>query len=215
MTTAKLNRKTLAIVKEQAAVDAVCFPETMCRMYVVNAPTFFAATWRLIKGWLDARTAGKIDVISSKSTMEKKLLEFVDADQLPRDYGGTGPDTNETLAAAMAGASRRLDTKMMYLRGHDSVTCNVASNEECEVTIFTRSSAGAKFSLHNHDTKETILEAVEVKHTSGSLEDKSTEQTITTSRIPGPLTIKLKADSNAGRFSTQNVFICFTLYKME
>ena len=106
----------MAIVKEQAAIDSICFPETMSKMLIVNAPSYFAATWRVIKGWLDARTAAKIEVISNRSTMVKRLLEFIDADQLPSDYGGTGPDTNATLNEGLKGDFSRMETKMLYLR---------------------------------------------------------------------------------------------------
>ena len=116
MTTSQLSRRALAIIKEQAAIDSVCFPETMSKMLIVNAPSYFAATWRIIKGWLDARTAAKIEVISSRSAMEKRLLEFIDADQLPKDYGGTGPDTNDSMNEGIAGDFTRLDTTMLYLR---------------------------------------------------------------------------------------------------
>lgn len=119
LTTSQLSRRALAIVKEQAAIDSVCFPETMCKMLIVNAPTYFAATWRIIKGWLDPRTAAKIEVISSRATMEKRLLEFIDADQLPSDYGGKGTDTNASMNESIAGDFTRLETKMLYLRYAD------------------------------------------------------------------------------------------------
>lgn len=111
-----MSRRALAIIKEQAAIDSVCFPETMSKMLIVNAPTYFSATWGIIKGWLDARTAAKIEVISSRATMEKRLLEFIDADQLPRDYGGTGPDTNDSMNEGITGDFSRLETHMLYLR---------------------------------------------------------------------------------------------------
>ncbi|WP_204280955.1 hypothetical protein, partial [Serratia marcescens] len=44
LTASKLTWRALAIIKEQAAVDAICFPETMCKMFIVNAPTFFTAS---------------------------------------------------------------------------------------------------------------------------------------------------------------------------
>jgi CRAL/TRIO domain len=116
LTTSQLSRRALAIVKEQAAIDSICFPETMSKMLIVNAPTYFAATWRIIKGWLDARTAAKIEVISSRATMEKRLLEFIDADQLPSDYGGTGPSTSDSMNESIVGDFTRLETKMLYLR---------------------------------------------------------------------------------------------------
>merc|ERR1712029_1154349 len=93
----QVNSKSLAIVKEQSAVDSLCFPETMNKMYIINAPRFFSATWGLIKGWLDARTANKVEVISNRKQWEKALLEYVDAQQLPSDYGGTGPYTQDTI----------------------------------------------------------------------------------------------------------------------
>jgi hypothetical protein len=88
----------------------------MHKMIIVNAPTFFTATWRLIRGWLDPRTANKIEVIGSRSAYEKRLLELVDRDQLPSDYGGSGIDTNKTLQDSVQGDADRLDTRMMYLR---------------------------------------------------------------------------------------------------
>ena len=116
LTTSQLSRRALAIIKEQAAIDSVCFPETMSKMLIVNAPTYFSATWGIIKGWLDARTAAKIEVISSRSTMEKRLLEFIDSDQLPKDYGGTGPDTSDSMNEGITGNFSRLETHMLYLR---------------------------------------------------------------------------------------------------
>jgi hypothetical protein len=214
LTASKLTRRALAIIKEQAAVDAICFPETMCKMFIVNAPTFFTATWRLIRGWLDARTAGKIDVISSRATMEKKLLDFVDADQLPSDYGGKGQDTNVTLTQSMAGAARRLVTNVMYLRGHGSEVCLIHANEEAEIEVFTNSSAGAKFSVTDADAKSHIVDNVLVQHVGSGVEsEQPSRKVITSQRITGPANVKVKADSNAGRFSTQNFLIVFSIYK--
>lgn len=116
MTTSQLTSKALAIIKEQAAVDSLCFPETMSKMFIVNCPMFFSASWRLIKGWLDPRTAGKIEVLSNKDQAKKKLLELVDEDQLPSDYGGKGPDTKETLKGAIPGDAVKLHTDMLYIR---------------------------------------------------------------------------------------------------
>lgn len=112
----QLSRRALAIIKDQAAIDSICFPETMSKMLIVNAPSFFAATWRLIKGWLDPRTASKIEVISSRSAMEKRLLEFIDADKLPSDYGGTAPDTVKIMNESSTGPCDRVETKMLYVR---------------------------------------------------------------------------------------------------
>lgn len=112
----QLGSRTLAVVKEQSFIDSLCFPETMNCMVILNAPSFFSATWTIIKGFIDARTAGKVDVISSKKKGEKRLLEIADPDQLPSDYFGTGPSTDETLQAVAPGDMKRLTTEMMYVR---------------------------------------------------------------------------------------------------
>jgi hypothetical protein len=89
----------------------------MNKMYIINGPRFFGATWSLIKGWLDPRTANKIEVISSRKAWEKALLDYVDEDQLPSDYGGKGPDTQETIEKeAFTGKLKHMHTEVIYLR---------------------------------------------------------------------------------------------------
>jgi len=116
LSVSQLGSRTLAIIKEQARIDSLCFPETMAKMVIVNAPTFFSATWSIIKGYIDARTASKVDVISSRTKWEKKLKELVDDDQLPSDYGGTGPSTVDTINNASPGDMKRLFSHCMYVR---------------------------------------------------------------------------------------------------
>ena len=87
-----------------------------------------------------------------------------------------------------------------------------------EIKAYTRSKLGAKFTLtdadHSHDPWVNLLE---VKHTGGeSLDDLPSVQSITPAKkISGPANIKVKADSNAGRFSTQNFMIFFSVYRKE
>jgi len=116
LTTSQLTRRALNIIKEQSAIDSICFPETMSKMLIINCPSFFPPTWRLIKGWLDPRTASKIEVISGKANSEKRLLELIDADQLPNDYGGKAKDTNTILMEDFGGTADRMSTHMLYLR---------------------------------------------------------------------------------------------------
>lgn len=215
LTTYQLSRKSLAIIKEQSAIDSVCFPETMSKMLLLNAPTFFAASWRLIRGWLDPRTAAKIEVISSKSAGEKRLLELVDADQLPSDYGGKGPDTQKTLSESTEGEESRLATKMLYLRGHGSEVIDVPDGMAVQVTVFTRSTSGAAFQLMDADSKTVVQsQSVEVIHG----DEKSIAPTRhilnPDEKVKGPIKLKVKADSNASRFSTHYFLLAFAFYKV-
>ena len=117
LTMAQITSSVMALIREQTVVDSLCFPETMNKMFIINSPRFFTATWNIIKGWLDPRTANKISVMSSRKIWEKALLELVDADQLAADYGGTGPLTNDTMEKeGFTGSLKRLQTEVMFVR---------------------------------------------------------------------------------------------------
>lgn len=183
----------------------------MAKMLIVNAPSFFAATWRLIKGWLDPRTASKIEVISSRSTMEKRLLEFIDVEVLPSDYGGKGTDTQDILNSNVGGGFKRLESKMLYLRGHGSETVDVQPDETLEVKVYTRSTAGATFTLMDENKTTTFVDSVDVTHAGPTDADTAlpTNIVLNEGAISGPIRLKIKADSKASRFSTHNYLLVF------
>jgi hypothetical protein len=86
----------------------------------------------------------------------------------------------------------------------------VPAGEEVEIQVFTRSQAGGKFHITNADTKFDLAPIVEVKHTgTGDETERPTHVTISKDRIKGPLKIKIKGDSNAGRFARQNFLVVF------
>lgn len=213
LTMSQLSRKTLAIIKEQSSIDSVAFPETMNKMIILNAPSFFSATWRLIKGWIDPRTAAKVEVISSKTEGEKRLLELVEAEHLPSDYGGKGTDTDQILANSSEGAEDRLETKVLYLRGHGSETIEVPDGMSVQVTIITRSPSGAVFSVTNADTKEVLAKDKEVIHKDEAM-TIPTRLVLHEDKIKGPMKLKVKADSKASRFTTHNFLIAFSFFKV-
>ncbi len=78
-------------VKLFISTDNVCYPETLGKMLVINAPWLATTTWSMVKGWLDARTVDKIEILSPDESMAR-LRDFIDEDQIPAQYGGAGPD---------------------------------------------------------------------------------------------------------------------------
>lgn len=212
----KVNRRALAIIKEQTTIDSLCFPETMNKMFLVNAPPFFAGFWRMIKGWLDARTANKVHVNSSRASWVKKLLEVVDEDQLPSDYGGKGPDTNDTIMKSLSveGCADRMFTKLVHLRGSEAVAVEIPQGESLEVTVFTRSTSGAAFSILDPKSKKNILEGVEVKHNGTSETEMPTSVILNKeARIHGPRTCKVRVNGHGSRLSVHNYLVVFSFYK--
>ncbi|KAJ7663010.1 CRAL-TRIO domain-containing protein [Mycena rosella] len=63
------------------------YPECMGKFYIINAPFMFSGVWAMIKPWLDPVTVAKIDIIGSG--YKDKLLAQIDAENLPKEFGGT------------------------------------------------------------------------------------------------------------------------------
>ena len=98
-----------------------------------------------------------------------------------------------------------------FYSGHGSEVVKVGPKESVEVSVYTKSTAGASFVIQDDTRKVPRSAHVTAKH-SGTQDDFDipTSVNLTSSPIKGPVTLKVKADSNGSRFSTHNYLIVFT-----
>ncbi|KAM0995718.1 hypothetical protein ACFX13_005863 [Malus domestica] len=82
------TRTAANLLSAMSKIDTNYYPETLHRMYIVNAgPGFKKMLWPAAQKFLDVKTIAKIQVLDPKSL--SKLLEVIDSCQLPDFLGGS------------------------------------------------------------------------------------------------------------------------------
>ncbi len=82
-----LYQHAMRCLKAAAENDQKFYPESLHKLYVVNCPKIISYAWNMVKPWLDERTQKKIFFYKDHET-KAKLLEDIDADNLPVELGG-------------------------------------------------------------------------------------------------------------------------------
>jgi hypothetical protein len=81
-----LSKKFYNFVKLTSQNSQNYYPEILGQMFVVNSGLMVKAAWSVVKAFIDDKTKKKI--ITCGSDYKKKLLEHVDAANLPKSLGG-------------------------------------------------------------------------------------------------------------------------------
>lgn len=97
MRMSQVTRDFLNLVKSLAAIDQAQFPETLGKMFIINAPSAFPFAWRLVKPMLDPAVTAKIQILGGPNEYQPVLLEYIGKSSLSSTYGGSLPQLSTEL----------------------------------------------------------------------------------------------------------------------
>jgi hypothetical protein len=75
-------------IQGMAATDSDHYPERLGKLIIINAPYVLSFAWKIISSFLDEVQKSKIKICASQSEWFPELLQLMDEDQIPEQYGG-------------------------------------------------------------------------------------------------------------------------------
>ncbi|EPS34437.1 hypothetical protein PDE_09401 [Penicillium oxalicum 114-2] len=74
-------------MQDASVLATAHYPETLDRIFIIGAPSFFPTVWGWIKRWFDPNTTSKIFILSA-SEVKSTLTSFMEPSSIPKQYGG-------------------------------------------------------------------------------------------------------------------------------
>jgi len=189
--------------------QAYC-PERLGRLYIVNAPWVFPFFWKLVQNCLDQNTASKIVVLGSN--YKKELLQYIDADQLPVEYGGTCNCKGGCVPTHDISALRGKGPVARELESADAVTKTVGRHDVWETTLECNE-AGGLFSWAVKVQSKDIRFSAEVRMATAKgfsepraiSEPTRGDEHMGTFAVKGAARVTLRFDNRYSRFTSKTL----------
>ncbi|KAF7716387.1 Uncharacterized protein PECH_005323 [Penicillium ucsense] len=74
-------------MQDASVLATAHYPETLDRIFIIGAPSFFPTVWSWIKRWFDPNTTSKIFILSA-AEVNSTLTSFMEPSSIPKQYGG-------------------------------------------------------------------------------------------------------------------------------
>ncbi|MCJ1285428.1 hypothetical protein MMC26_004768 [Xylographa opegraphella] len=75
-------------MQDASTLATAHYPETLDRIFIIGAPSFFPTVWGWIKRWFDPITTSKIFILGPHEAF-KTLSAFIEPANIPKKYGGS------------------------------------------------------------------------------------------------------------------------------
>ncbi|RYQ80022.1 hypothetical protein Ahy_Scaffold1g106710 isoform C [Arachis hypogaea] len=159
------NKNARELVTRLQQIDGDNYPETLNRMFIINAGSGFRILWNTVKSFLDPKTTAKIHVLGNK--YDTKLLEIIDANQLPEFLGGscTCPGVEGGCMRSDKGPWK--DPEIMKMVQNGDHKCSKGKGSQAEEEKHVEAAANKKVqesqAAQTKTTQQALVVAVKTK----------------------------------------------------
>ena len=94
-----LDSNCWALMKMGGDKGSAYYPETLGKLVIVNAPSFFTMMFGMVKSFVNEKTRRNFFILGDD--YREQLLELIDADQLPAFLGGSCRDCDNVEGGCM------------------------------------------------------------------------------------------------------------------